>query len=297
MSWDPNQQPPSGQNPYSQQPSGQPYNPQQSVPNPYEQASGQPGYSMPLSGQPGYGAPPSGYGAPGFQQPVAMGYAPVAAPQSWGQALQALPGQYIKILTKPGAASFAEEQVKATWGMIWTQLIIIGLIGTIFGLISAAIGAAVVSSVLGGSAGAVYGTVGALFAGSDSVYAIVSVIISFFIIVGIQYLLAKGFGGNGTFVQQGYDYLLVTTPIAVVSYVLNLIPVLGGIASFALLIYGLVLNVFGIMASHRLSGGKATWVVLIPILALILLGILCVVALATIFASLLGGLIHGAAGQ
>jgi Yip1-like protein len=309
MSWDPNQQqgqPPSEPNPYNQPPSGpNPYNSQQSVPNPYDQPSGQPGYGAPpsgYSGQPGYGTPPSGYGvppmgqpgygAPGFeQQGTAFAYAPQAqAPRSWGEAIQALPSQYIKVLTKPSARSFAEEQHKATWGMIWTQLIFIGLIGTIVGIIGLAVTTAALSSALGGSAGAVYGTASSLFLGTGSVYAIFSVIVGFFIIVGIQYLLAKAFGGTGTFLQQGYNYLLFYTPLAVIGYVLGLIPFLGGLIAFALAIYQIVLNVFSVMAAQRISGGKATWVVLIPIIVVFLLVVLCVVALATIFVGALHGL-------
>lgn len=293
MSWDPNQQgqppsgpnpygqPPSGPNPYSQPPGANPYNPQpSSTPNPYEQAAPQQAYATP---------PPTGYGAPAYQQGAAFGYAP-PAPRSWGQALQELPGQYIKILTRPSALSFIEEQSKADWGMVWTQILIIGLVGTIVGLISLAFGAAMMASLAGGGAGAAYSMMSSIFIGSGSVYAIISTIIGFFIVVGIQYLLAKAFGGNGSFVQQGYDYLLFQTPIAVISTILGLIPILGGIIGFALWIYGLVLNVFSIMASHRLSGGKATWVVLIPIIAIFLLALLCTVALVALFASALHGL-------
>lgn len=290
MSWDPNQQQgqqPSGPNPYSQPLSGSnpyanPYNPQQSTPNPYEQSAG----------QPGFGAPPTGFGAPNYGQPapgMAYGYAP-QAPRPWGEAVQALPGQYIKILTKPGKLSFAEEQSKATWGMIWTQLIFIGLIGTIVALISAAIGTAVTASLLGSGAGAAYGTVAGFFAGAGSVYDIVLVIVDFFIIVGIQFLLAKAFGGRGTFLQQGYNYLLFNTPLAVLSYVVALVPLLGGLVAFALSIYGIVLNVFSIQATHNMSGGKATWVVLIPYIALIVLVFLCV----ALFAALIVGALHGA---
>lgn len=292
MSWDPNQQqgqqpggpnpysqPPGGPSPYGQPPSGpNPYNQPPSTPNPYEQATP-------------YGTPPpaTGYGAPAYQQGAAFGYAP-PAPRSWGQALGELPGQYIKILTKPGALSFIEEQNKASWGMVWTQIFIIGIVGTIIGLIGLAFGSAVMASLAGGGAGTAYSLMSSVFIGTGSVFAIISAIIGFFIVVGIQYLLAKAFGGNGSFVQQGYNYLLFYTPIAVISSVLGLIPILGGIIGAALGIYGLVLNVFSIMAAHRLSGGKATWVVLIPIIAIFLLALLCTIAIVAIFASALHGL-------
>lgn len=275
MSWDPNSQqgqPPSGPNPYNQQP---PYS--QPSYNPYEQPSG----------QPPYGVPPTGYGAPGYQQ-GAFGYAP-QGPRPLGQAIQELPSQYVKVLTKPGAQSFAEEQGKAGWGIIWLQLLFVGLIGTIIGLIRVVLGSAFVMSTAGGANATAFAVLSSVFVGGASVFSIIAVIIGFFIIVGIQYLLAKAFGGNGDFTQQAYSYLLFYVPITLVSNVLGLIPILGGIIGFALGIYQIILNVFSIMAAHRLSGGKATMVVLIPIIAIILLVLLCAVALAAIFVSAING--------
>ena len=113
--------------------------------------------------------------------------------------------------------------------------------------------------------------IGSVAAGSASVGSIISVIVGFFIVVGIQYLLAKAFKGTGDFKQQAYGYLLFYAPLTIISYILGLIPILGGIIGFALFIYEIVLNVFQIMAAHRLSGGKATAVVLIPYAVLFLL--------------------------
>lgn len=271
MSWDPNQpqgQPPSGPNPYEP---AQP-TPPPSGPNPYDPAQFTPPPQNP------YAQPVS---APGYNQGTAYGYAP-QAPLPLSQAIQGLPNQYIKVLTKPGAQSFAEEQGKAEWGIIWIQLLIVGLIGTLIGLIRTAIGAAFMFGVGGSSAATAYGLLGSVFAGSATVFSIVSIIIGFFIVVGIQYLLAKAFGGTGTFVQQGYNYLLFYAPLAIISNVLGLIPILGGIIGFGLWIYQIILNVFAIMAAHRLNGGKATMVVLIPIIAIILLVFLCAVVLVAL---------------
>lgn len=270
MSWDPNApqgQPPSGPNPYD---------PQQQYTTPPPNPYGQP------SGQPGYGAPPTGEGQ--FYQQSAYGYAP-QGPRPLGQAIQELPNQYIKVLTKPGVQSFAEEQGKADWGIIWIQLLFIGLVGTLVGLIHTALGSALVMGAGGGSSATAFALVSSVIAGGASVFSIVAVIAGFFIIVGIQYLLAKGFGGNGEFKQQAYSYLLFYVPVTLVSNVLGLIPILGGLIGFALGIYALVLNVFSIMAVHRLSGGKATMVVLIPIIALIVVFFLCAIAIAAIFLS------------
>ena len=327
MSWDPNQpqppqqpqgQPPSGPNPYD--PSQPPYGQPPSGPNPYDTSPppyGQPGYTPSQQQytpppanpyeQPSYMPPPANpyeqpsqyappqtpygqaFGAPGPQP--GYGYAPPqGTPLPLGLAIQGLPKQYLKILTKPSAQSFAEEQGKADWGIIWLQLIFTGLIGTIIGLIGTAIATTALVNTNAGAPGMAYGYVSSVFLGSTSVYSIFSVIIGFFIVVGVQYLLAKMFKGTGSFKQQAYNYLLFFVPITVVSNVLGLIPVLGGIVGIALGIYSLVLNVFAIMATHRLSGGKSTAVVLIPIAVIILLAFLCTLLIVVLFAAA----IHGA---
>ncbi len=234
-------------------------------------------YGTPQQGP--YGAPPPQYGPPPYQQ-GGYGYAPPQqAPRPIGQAIQELPNQYIKVLTKPSAQSFAEEMGKADWGMVWIQLLIWALIGTILGLIRGAIGLAGSSFVSNNTFNPA--AIMALTV-SGSTFSFIAVPVSFFIVVGIQYLLAKAFQGQGNFLTQGYTYLLFEVPIFIVSYLLGFIPILGSLAGFALAIYGIVLNVFAIMAVHRLSGGKAVGVVLIPIAVLILLVFLCVFAIAAI---------------
>jgi hypothetical protein len=285
MAWDPTQgqgqeqpgnggqgQPESGgpapgaqQNPYQGQ-----QQPGTGGPEPYS------GYGTP---QNPYGAPPPQYGTPPYQQ-GSYGYAPPQqAPRPVGQAIQELPNQYLKVLTKPSAQSFAEEMGKADWAMIWIQLLILAVIGTILGLIRGAIGLAGSSFVTNNTFNPA--AITALTV-SGSTFSFIAVPVSFFIVVGIQYLLARAFQGEGNFVRQGYTYLLFNVPINIVSYLLGFIPILGGIAGFALFIYGIVLNVFSIMAVHRLSGGKATAVVLIPIAVLFLLIFLCAFAIAAI---------------
>jgi len=169
---------------------------------------------------------------------------------------------------------------KADWAMVWIQLLGLAILGTILGLIRAAIGAAVNPFVNTG--GFNPGVFQALIV-SGSTFSFISVPVSFFILVGIQYLIAKAFQGEGRFLTQSYTTVLYQVPIYAASYVLGLIPILGGIAGFVLYLYSIVLNVFAIMAVHRLSGGKATAVVLIPIAVLLLLVFLCLIAIAAIF--------------
>ncbi len=167
---------------------------------------------------------------------------------------------------------------KADWGIVWIQLLILALAGTVLGFIHGAI----FGNPFASTTGVNYSAFLALTAGS-STFSFISVPVSFFILVGIQYLLAKAFQGQGSFLSQGYSTLLYQVPINIVSYLLAFIPILGGIAGFALSIYGIVLNIFLVMAVHRLSGGKSAAVVLIPIAVLFLLVFLCILAIAALF--------------
>ena len=294
MSYDPNQPPNSG---YGNPPYGQPQppygQPQQQGPygpppqGPYGQPQQGP-YGQP---QPPYVQPQPPYGAP-YQQP-GYGYPPPqAAPLPLGEAIRQLPNQYIRVLTKPSAATFAEEQGKAAWNIVWMQLIIYAVILAVLGFIGSLIGLSfgAFSSLMNtgslSSSGINPGTLQAASA-SGSFGEIILVPLGFFIVVGVYYLVAKAFGGQGTFLAQGYSYLLYQVPIGILSGVIGLIPILGGIVAFALYIYGIVLNVFLIMATHRLSGGKATAVVLIPIAVIAVLScVLGIIFFALIAAAL-----------
>src|SRR6266581_3854437 len=136
-----------------------------------------------------YGTPPPQYGIPPNQQGgYGYGYAPPQqAPRSIGQAIQELPNQYIRVLTKPSAQTFAEEMGKADWGMVWIQLLIWALVGTILGLIGSAIGLASSSFVRNNTCNPA--SITALTV-SGSTFSFIAVPVSFFIVVGIQYLLA-----------------------------------------------------------------------------------------------------------
>ncbi|HEU5369713.1 MAG TPA: hypothetical protein VFU69_14670, partial [Ktedonobacterales bacterium] len=79
----------------------------------------------PLQEPQGWQGPYTEYGAygpatgpqmlpPGFSAPYAGPYVS-APPRSLWEAIKQLPKQYWRILTKPGAATFAEEMGKARW--------------------------------------------------------------------------------------------------------------------------------------------------------------------------------------
>jgi len=283
MSYDPNQQQPDsgyGTPPYGTPPSG-----------PYSQPQGP--YGVPPQGpystpQGPYGAPPqSPYGAPPYQQAGGYGYAPpTATPLPLGEAIQQLPNQYIKVLTKPSAATFAEEMGKASWDIVWIQLITYAIAVAVLGFLRNLISNPFATLQTTSSSSSISPATIQLLTAFTSFGLIVLLPIGFFIGVGIYYLIARAFGGQGTFLAQGYTSLLFNVPIGIISSLLSLIPILGGLAASALGIYAIVLNVLSIMAVHRLSGGKATAVVLIPVaVVLVLACVLAIVFIAIIAAA------------
>jgi len=307
MSNDPNQDPNSGygnppygippQGPYNQPPN--PYGPPPQGPygtpqgpygpppqGPYNQPQGP--YGAPPYGQPQgpYGYPPQGpFGVPPYQQP-GYGYVPPpVAPLPLGEAIRQLPQQYIKVLTKPSAATFAEEMGKAAWNIVWVQLLALAVITAVLGYLASLIGSGIMPMTTSSTVPMNPAMLQGVRLGS-SFGQIIAVPLSFFIGVGILYLIARAFGGQGTFLAQGYTYLLFEVPLGIVTSLLALIPILGGLVAIAVGIYALVLQIFSIMAVHRLSGGKATLVVFIPVIvALVLACIVVAIVIAVIAAS------------
>jgi len=291
------EQQPRIQNPYGASPE------QPRIQNPYGASPEQPRIQNP------YAAPPTGYGAPDFVPPPAYGYGyeplPQAQPLPRGQAIRELPSQYRKILFKPGPRSFAEEQGKAEWGIIWVQILFLMLFEAILVLPVGLIELPVLNSSLSAAGGTPIASSTFLTAATLAVIIFAPVV--FFVVVSIQYLLGRAFQGRGQFKQQAYNQLLFQVPSVFVTALLYLImtPFLGGLASlmtvtpgstavpsvnplglvvilivgllaWAVNIYSIVLNVFSIMAAHRISGGRATGVVLIPYAVLLILYFGCV---------------------
>ena len=269
----------------SEKPYGEPQIPYTSPPqNPYETPPQNP-----------YGAPQIPYRPPG-QNPYATppyadtsyqggpGYAPPqSAPLPLGEAMRNLPSQYLKVLTKPGPMTFAEEMGKASWDIIWVQLIALAIISAILSYLATLTSPTFTTATYGSINIAAYRSIIA----GVSLSSIIFIPLVFFIGQGIYYLLAKAFGGQGRFVAQSYTSLLFSVPIGIITGILDLIPIAGGLLGLAVGIYSIVLNIFAIMAVHRLSGGRASAVVLIPIGVVLLLACGLIVVLVTIIAAAL----------
>lgn len=231
------------------------------------------------------------YATPPYQQGDYSHVPPQQAPRPLKQVLRELPYQYMKVVTKPSAQSFAEETGKANWAIVWVQLLALTVFATILGLIRGTISHSFVN-IFGNSASSyiaisVLNGPQQLFIASGSTSTFIVVPVSFAILVGIQYLLAKGFLGQGNLLAQCYATLLYQVPIYAASYIVGLIPIVGAIAATALYIYGIVLNINVIMAVHGLHKVWATMVVLIPIAIAVLLVILYVIVVVALFSPML----------
>jgi hypothetical protein len=218
--------------------------------------------------------PPYAYGGvppvPGYAAPQPeYGYEVPSTPLPLAEAIRQLPRQYIRVVTQPSTQTFAAEMGKAAWNIIWVQLIGYAIIATLLSLLNVLINP-MARSGMGNTATLPPGAQEAIL-WSANIGVLILVPLGFFINQGITYLVARAFNGGGTFVRQGYTALLAQVPLGLVSSLLNLIPILGTLVVIGALIYDIVLNVFSIMAVHRLSGGKASAVVLLPIGILILL--------------------------
>jgi hypothetical protein len=118
--------------------------------------------------------------------------------------------------------------------------------------------------------------------------AVVSVVL-FAIVVGVVQLLARMFGGRGTFDQLAYAIAAIVAPFYLVSGVIGLlsaIPYAGacfGILGFFLALYVLVLEVMAVKGVNQFGWGQAIASMLLPVLAIAC----CVsVAIASIFSVL-----------
>src|SRR5579859_919055 len=203
------------QNPYGEGAPRNPYasppqNPQGALQNPYRPPVENP-YANPPYTDTSYA---SYQGGPGYPQPQ-------SAPLPLGEAIRNLPSQYLKVLTKPGPMTFAEEMGKASWDIVWVQLIGLAIITAILSYLATLISATFTSTSSSTTNIAAYRSI---IAGA-SFGSIILVPLFFFIGMGIYFGLARAFGGQGRFLTQSYTALLVSVPIGIFSGLINLIPI------------------------------------------------------------------------
>ena len=184
-----------------------------------------------------------------------------------------LPGQYVYVITHPAAKTFEGGGSRARWSWVFAQIVGYAVIMVVLGLITSQL----INAVLGDVARVIDGFPGlsAFTVSTSTGVALLNAVyvpVFFFVGVLIQYAFARAFYGEGTYLAQAYASLLYQVPLGILGGLLTLlflaIPgaglVFAGCAAVVLFVYAVVLNIFMIMGVHRLSGGKAAAVVLIP---------------------------------
>jgi hypothetical protein len=100
---------------------------------------------------------------------------------------------------------------------------------------------------------------------------VVSSVVGLLINGAFQNFLAGLFGGTGNFSRTIYALSAYLMPISIIYLFMIRIPVLGICLSVVLGIYALILNVRALQAAHGLNGGRATIVVAIPTLLMLMI--------------------------
>jgi hypothetical protein len=199
-------------------------------------------------------------------------------PLPLGQAIRALPAQYLKIITRPSVRSFSEEKEKATWGSTWLQLIALGILSACFSVLANLIAPPHLGNFPGVSPATLQIVTMTLLAS----FILVATPLSFLVAGAILYGCARLFKGDGSYLEQVYTLTLFGVPLVLLSSLLQLIPAANSWLPYLPHLYSLILLVFSLMAVHHRSLGKALAIVLIPLGILLVLALVGTIMLVTL---------------
>jgi hypothetical protein len=121
--------------------------------------------------------------------------------------------------------------------------------------------ALVATLVIGAATGFVGGLIN-FISTSDSIIEVLTLAIinplrlvfALIVVQAILFSAARALGGRGDFAKQAYLGALVFVPINALASLLTAIPTVGAFLAFAVLMYGVVVNVWALRAAH---GGRA----------------------------------------
>ncbi len=85
---------------------------------------------------------------------------------------------------------------------------------------------------------------------------------------GFLWVVARAFGGSGTYGQQTYLLSTFYAPITIIKVLFSFIPFLGFFVNIALSIYQLILAYFALRVVHQFTPGKAMGSIVIPTLGI-----------------------------
>lgn len=231
--------------------------------------------------------PPSYLYNSGTRSPGGRSYPAYSYPLPLAMAIKQLPKQYLKVLTRPGVATFMQEKQKAAWNIISVQLAFLAIMGGLLGFTNYTFILPMILSQLNLSKIGGF-DVANMYKGmalSGGFSGLISTPIAAFISWTIYYYIAKAFKGRGEFIEYIYCFTLYYIPIQIIGSLLIFgsllvfMPLVGLLLSFVVSLYIPILAIFMTMAVHRLSTGKA----ILAVLILPICGIALVVVAALAF--------------
>ncbi len=184
------------------------------------------------------------------------------APDSIEAIVRILPRQYLRVLSKPSVATFAQELGNAGSGAVYVQLLGWIIVFALLGLLVVLI-ASLVLGIIGNLNFTVLATTFGLII-SLALFIPTLLLIE----TALTHLIARAFGGHGTFLVQLYASLLFQIPLSAIASFLMLIPtagiLLGILFAFGAFIYGMVLQIYAVIAVHRVDARAAVAAVFVP---------------------------------
>jgi len=193
---------------------------------------------------------------------------------------------WMNAVTKPNVATYEAEIPKASWLRTLIGVAVVTLVTFVLNLIFAGLAYGSMSQVLSQlHAHGVYSMdwIAGLGGGGGIAGAFVGLIFTaafFFLGAGLLWLMARMFGGtNSNFMTHAYLLSLSYTPLRILGAVVNIIPIVGGLVSFALYLYQLYSAGLAMQASQRMQPGRAQLAAFLPLIVGILVGCLCIILL------------------
>jgi len=140
------------------------------------------------------------------------------ATPSLSKDLLQLPRYYLNALLRPSISTYSRDKGNASWRLVWIQL-------TTWAILDVALGVLVnlISPPATGTAFLRF------FAFATSYGLVVIVPLLFFLLMGVVHLLARYFGGQGSFLELCNSSLYIQAPLGILSKLLALIPGVGRI--------------------------------------------------------------------
>lgn len=174
--------------------------------------------------------------------------APVAPPS-----IQEVINTWIASVTRPAIQTYAAEVPRASQNNLIISVGIVTVLAAIFGLISGMEHNAALPGFI---------------------FSLIATPVGFLIGVAAYYLGARVMSGTGTFLQHAWVWSTIWAPITIVTSLLGIIPVLGGLVGLVVGLYSLYLYYLSIQAVHNISGTNAILAIVIGVVIAIVGGII-----------------------